>query len=97
MTDAGLYGSAIVFAVVEPVLGIFLFFICFAGEHAAGGEDVFTARAAYGADYSARIEVVAEGSHVLFVACAKVYARDGMIANEVDANKIGRASCRERV
>ena len=33
--------------------GVFLFFIRFAGEHAAGGEDVFTARAAYGADYSA--------------------------------------------
>ena len=66
----------------------FLFFICFAGEHATGCKDVFTARAAYGADYSARIEVVAEGSHVLFVACAEVYAGYGMIANEVDANRL---------
>lgn len=66
----------------------FLFFICFACEHAAGCKDVFTARAAYGAYYTARIEVVAEGSHVLFVACAEVYAGDGMIANEVDANRL---------
>ena len=66
----------------------FLFFIRFAGEHATGCKDVFTARAAYGADYSARIEVVAEGSHVLFVACAEVYAGYGMIANEVDANRL---------
>ena len=68
--------------------GVFLFFIRFAGEHAAGCKDVFTARAAYGAYYTARIEVVAEGSHMLFVACAEVYAGYGMIANEVDANRL---------
>ena len=62
--------------------------LVFAGEHAASGEDVLATAATDGADYATRIEIVAEANHTLLVRGLEVDARNGVEADEIDANRL---------